>query len=497
LNAPDWNASWNARWNCWNASLNAFGCTLLLLALGTMPASSQTLSLSVAGTLPPALSETSGLETAEAGSYWTHNDSGGQPKLYRINSSGALERTVHVAGAVNSDWEDLARDAAGNLYIGDFGNNANARTDLTIYKVPNPDTAPQDTVTAASITFFYPEQTAFAPPPPPRPEDLEAMVHLNGNLFLFTKNRGEPFSGYTRMYRVPDLPGHYAAQLLDSFYAGPGPALTDWISAADISPDRQKLVLLSYNKLWLFPCRNGRPLLSGQAINIPFSGGATQKEGIVFTDNQNIAISDEALSTFLPPRLYLADLGPWMPGTCCETPPDLSATALGSNKIGFQWMPTPGADGYRVRLRGNDGSLAQRTGTDTVQLFSALSPGQLYQGFVQARCGNQVSASSDTLAIPLLRRQPSAAENLLNGTTLKLTCDASRNCQLLHTPHSGTLLLVSASGAVAERYPLQPRAYLSLRNLPAGWYGWQFLSETPAPGHTLSHAFPTGAIWLP
>ncbi|MBI1193566.1 MAG: hypothetical protein GC205_10375 [Bacteroidetes bacterium] len=477
---------------------------MLLLALGaTAHLRAQTLTLSVAGTLPPALAETSGLETAEsadsgeAGSYWTHNDSGGQPKLYRINSSGALERTVHVAGANNTDWEDLARDAAGNLYIGDFGNNANTRADLTIYRVPNPDAAPQDTVTAATITFYYPEQTAFPPAPSQLQFDLEAMVHLNGNLFLFTKNRSEPFTGYTRMYRVPDEPGNYAAQLLDSFYTGPGPALTDWITAADISPDRQKLVLLSYNKLWLFPCRNGRPLLSGEAVKVPFSGGSTQKEGIVFTDNQRVAISDEALSTFLPPRLYTADLGPWIPANCCEPPAALQAQALSSNKLRFTWQPAPGADGYRIRIRGSDGSFAQRTGVDTTQLFSGLSAGLTYQGYAQARCGNQASAPSDTVSIPMLRSNAGLSDVNAPAIETTLHCDAWRFCKLQGETTQGHLILVSAQGAIVWQQRTETHQPFLLNTLASGWYHWQLnpnLISPPTQNHRLFYA---GTIWLP
>gem|GEM_PF-197151 len=477
--------------------LNVFGRILLVLILGIGQASSQTLSLSEAGTLSPVLSETSGLETSGTDGYWTHNDSGGQPKLYRINASGMLERTVHVSGATNMDWEDLTRDAAGNLYIGDFGNNSNSRTDLTIYKVPDPDASLSDTVAAVTIQFHYPEQSAFPPPPAQLQCDLEAMVHLNGNLFLFTKNRSEPFSGYTRMYRVPDAPGTYAAQLLDSFYAGPGPALTDWITAADISPDRQKLVLLSYNKLWLFPCRNGRPLLSGAAVSIPFSGGTTLKEGVVFTDNQRVAISDEALTTFLPPRLYTADLGPWIPINCCEKPAGLRAVPAGSNKLRFIWRAIPGADGYRARIRGNDGSLAQRTGSDTTQLFSGLTPGLTYQGFAQARCGNQVSAPSDTITYSLLRLASSqhAAKN--KQASITLLCSPYRECWLDHGTSSGVLQLINANGAITINQQISPQQIIRLESLPAGWYAWMFTPDGSCQHEAPAMRATAGSCWLP
>jgi hypothetical protein len=37
------------------------------------------------------------------------------------------------------DWEDMTHDfARNNMYIGDFGNNSTARTDLKVYKIPYP-----------------------------------------------------------------------------------------------------------------------------------------------------------------------------------------------------------------------------------------------------------------------------------------------------------------------------------------------------------------------
>ncbi|WP_240743145.1 hypothetical protein, partial [Ilyomonas limi] len=81
------------------------------------------------------LNETSGLLWWN-NQVWTHNDSGGEPALYAVDSStGKIIRKVTVSNATNIDWEDLAQDD-NYIYIGDFGNNAQGnRNDLKIYKV--------------------------------------------------------------------------------------------------------------------------------------------------------------------------------------------------------------------------------------------------------------------------------------------------------------------------------------------------------------------------
>jgi hypothetical protein len=47
---------------------------------------------------------------------------------------------IQIEGTVNIDWEDIAIDGD-TLYIADVGNNANARRDLAVYAVkePNPE----------------------------------------------------------------------------------------------------------------------------------------------------------------------------------------------------------------------------------------------------------------------------------------------------------------------------------------------------------------------
>ena len=89
----------------------------------------------------PEISESSGLvkSRTQRGVFWTHNDSGDRPRIFAIDAQGRLLGEFAVEGALARDWEDIAIDDAGNLYIGDVGNNANQRRDLVVYRVPEPD----------------------------------------------------------------------------------------------------------------------------------------------------------------------------------------------------------------------------------------------------------------------------------------------------------------------------------------------------------------------
>ena len=71
--------------------------------------------------LPAALSETSGLIYYN-GLFWTHNDSGGEPKIYGIDTlKGKIIQTIHL-NASHKDWEDIAQDDD-YIFIGDFGSS--------------------------------------------------------------------------------------------------------------------------------------------------------------------------------------------------------------------------------------------------------------------------------------------------------------------------------------------------------------------------------------
>jgi hypothetical protein len=298
--------------------------SLLLSIFATSLLWGQTLPLSSFGNLPASLNETSGLATNGPGSIWTHNDSGGANKLYEVDTLGNILRTLTITNASNVDWEELAQDDQGNLYIGDFGNNGNSRTNLKVYKIPDPSTLTGDSVLADVISFSYADQTAFPPSASQLHYDMEAMIWYQGSLHLFSKNRTNPFNGFTRLYALPDTAGTYAISPIDSFYTGPGPKELYWITAADISPAGQQLILLSYGKLWLFSCFNGTDFFGGGVQQLNF-GPFTQYEGVTFISETEIYLSNET-NAGVNASLHQADLSPFLALPNVNLGPDIIAT---------------------------------------------------------------------------------------------------------------------------------------------------------------------------
>ncbi len=242
--------------------------------------------------LPKKLKEVSGITYfPESKLIYTLEDSGNSNKIYAIDSEGKLAKTITIANAKNVDWEDITKDKIGNIYIGDFGNNDNARKDLCIYKV-NKNQLNKDVASAEyKISFSYPEQTEFPPKKKELFYDVEGFFELGNYFYLFTKNRSKDFDGTAFIYKIPNKPGIQKATKIGEFKT-----CNNYnhcvLTSATISPDGKKVVLLSHDKIVLFKNFKGDLFHKGTQTEIKLNH-YSQKEAIVFKDNNTLIIADE------------------------------------------------------------------------------------------------------------------------------------------------------------------------------------------------------------
>lgn len=250
----------------------------------------QKITLQKVGSLNEEIEECSGIALVPSSHIAMINDSGNRPDLFFTDQKGNIIKRRCMAEVSNIDWEEVTY-SDGYLYIGDFGNNQNKRKDLVIYKYSISET---DSATYHSeIHFRYADQLEFAPDDEKMNYDLEAMVVFNDSIFIFTKNRTEPFTGYTYQYGMPTRAGHYNLSKQDSFKTGTeGKWDYWWITSAALNPDKSSLVLLGYDKLWVFENFNGSKFLQGKNTTYQFEA-LSQKEGITFLDNNKFMITDE------------------------------------------------------------------------------------------------------------------------------------------------------------------------------------------------------------
>ncbi|MCB9316363.1 MAG: hypothetical protein H6569_09510 [Lewinellaceae bacterium] len=247
--------------------------------------------------LPSAIREVSGMVRTADGNIWLVNDSRNPPELFLVDPiHGKLLETKRLP-VPNRDWEDITLDAAGYLYIGDFGNNKNARRDLCVFRYH------LETGTLDSIQFQYPDQTAF---PPTDQKDwnfnCEAMVFFQDSLHLFSKNVFIG-NGITKHYVVPAKPGKHLAILRDSLHLK-----NRVVTGACLSPDGETFAVTSYiiRKKWgIFPSTRatayfftgftGSAFLHGtrHAKRLPKRLIARQFESISWWDSKHLLVANE------------------------------------------------------------------------------------------------------------------------------------------------------------------------------------------------------------
>lgn len=120
--------------------------------------------------------------------FWMHNDSGDEPRLFALDSTGRTLAVCMLTNAGNVDWEDMASvmiDGNSWLYIGDIGDNAARRKDISIYRIREPqlstawDRHPL-TATAERARFTYEDG----------PRDCEALAvdPRDGTIILVEKS---------------------------------------------------------------------------------------------------------------------------------------------------------------------------------------------------------------------------------------------------------------------------------------------------------------------
>ncbi|HEX5077135.1 MAG TPA: hypothetical protein VFW03_28250 [Gemmatimonadaceae bacterium] len=233
--------------------------------MGALPASTRLIRVQARPQLVESSAAAQSFE--QRGVLFTINDSGNDPLLFALDTSGADRGIWRVHGATNVDWEAasvgpcrgsgaiIPAVAMPNecVYIGDTGDNRERHASRVIYRVPEP--AAQGAgflgdVTAEALRFRYPDG----------PHDVEAMyVPPNGVIYLITKRPRRDAAGKLRPALVFELPPDsweqpqpVVARLVDSLAIVPGSAPLRVITDAALSPDASVLAVRTYAQVYTF-----------------------------------------------------------------------------------------------------------------------------------------------------------------------------------------------------------------------------------------------------
>jgi hypothetical protein len=259
----------------------------------------------------PALSEMSGIVKSKhfRNTFWVHNDSGDKARIFAIRQDGSViahasadvskYEGISIPGARNVDWEDIATDGR-NLYISDLGNNGNARRNLGIYVIKEPDPTRTSVVRDIfRIPVRYQDQKEF--PPAHRRFDSEAIFTLRGKLYAITKHRANAFMPATgaNLYRLDTMKPDEVNVLRK---VDGSAKLGGWVTAADVSPDGKTLAVLTHapvQSVWLFStaAKNDKFLSQSKSKQIVFQKGQ-QCEGLCWLDAKTLLITNEQREIF-------------------------------------------------------------------------------------------------------------------------------------------------------------------------------------------------------
>lgn len=258
---------------------------------------------------PGARKEVSGIVRSrrDPAVFWTLNDSGDEPRVYPVRADGSVVPSVRlprvpgvlIAGAVNSDWEEIALDASGRLIVADLGNNTNARADLALYFIEEPEPDVEATRPTSVVLFRYPDQPSLPAPRDNFNFDAEAVYTVGDEVYILTKHRSDT---RTTLYRLGARePGVVNPVTRLGEFDVLGRA-----TGADASDDGLRLVVLTYDRIWLFERdRPETPFFEARVTSRPYrmTDGESDSEAVCFETDDTLLIADEARGRLYRVRL--------------------------------------------------------------------------------------------------------------------------------------------------------------------------------------------------
>lgn len=247
------------------------------------------------------IEETSGMAVSRKNPSWiyVHNDSGGEPEIYILDTLGTFLGTLRLEGVKNRDWEDLAVgpgpiDDQTYLYIGDIGDNFGNAEDLIIYRIPEPDSLENIiTATPEIIRLTYPDG----------PKDAETLLvdPISGDLFVLTKREAK-----NTLYKASrDLLTDGSNITLEKVMQLP---ITLSVGG-DIAADGSQVLIKNYWVIYYWARIEGESLeetLSRKAVLLPYEP-EPQGEAIAFEPKGNAYFTLSEKKLRVKPVLYRYD----------------------------------------------------------------------------------------------------------------------------------------------------------------------------------------------
>jgi hypothetical protein len=224
----------------------------------------------------PAIQESSGIVVSRRfeGVFWTHNDDG-PPLICAVDLDGRKLRSYELP-VRNHDWEDIALDQKGNLYLLDNTSRDDDRYRTLIHVLPEPAPFSNDKVT--SVETFAVRYDDYG-------HDTETLIVWKDQVILVSK----PWDGTAPRVYLAENMRNSVAVLLGTL---PKRAM---ITGGDHSIDGKMVALSSYRALFIFEGEEPRESLLSDPLICPLNAG--QIEGISWK-GRDLILTNEKGSIF-------------------------------------------------------------------------------------------------------------------------------------------------------------------------------------------------------
>ncbi len=184
---------------------------------------------------------------------WLHNDSGDSARFFGVAEDGTMRAVVQLTGATAQDWEDMAVGPHPNggdaVFIADMGDNAESRSYVRIYRVPEPAVTIGATPAAISVASYDSFRLLY----PDRPHNAETFLvdPDTGDVYIVTKEN----DGHSRVFfaACPASGATVTMTLAGSLVFGVAPLSGSALpTGGDVSPDGSKVIIRTYSHVYMF-----------------------------------------------------------------------------------------------------------------------------------------------------------------------------------------------------------------------------------------------------
>ncbi|HON07134.1 MAG TPA: hypothetical protein PLW02_03425 [Verrucomicrobiota bacterium] len=226
----------------------------------------------------PEITECSGIIPCgkDTNLFWVNTD-GPRSVIFAINLSGKCVSHSVISGAPVVDFEDIARDDKGHIFIGDIGNNDARRRLLAVYMIDEPDTSKPTSVSTVKQSW----RLTF----PGKPFDCESLFIYKENGYVISKVFNNSQAEIYR-FALSDTNKFITLSFITKLQ------VKSPVTGADISTDGNLLALTAKNGVYLFEINQN---LDSAAKIKPYYVRFTNKhiEGCCFVPNGLVVTSED------------------------------------------------------------------------------------------------------------------------------------------------------------------------------------------------------------